>query len=477
MQINEIKETFSVRSINQSYVDFLADDFKKHGFQSAYPVSITDAGVLWDGNHRLAAAKAAGLDEIPHIIETPGNLRVAAHERNRVSTNALPETFVDHAEEIWSMLDSGMTQQRVADEIGWSLSKVKQYSRLDIISPLVWQTIVTEFQKNVTGIKDNDVSIKVTNVTEGLLRNILDLTETHQDKIISGLINGSIKNSQVKNKAKELKGRELFAEYAIENLISNDDKPTFFNDCFAGLYSTEEQIRKSVKHANDAYNEKNQIQVVHGDCLEVLPSVGQVDAIVTDPPYFITGESWDQFPSKEDFLSFSKQWISLACEKVKTTGRIYIFWSQEYMFDFPFDAIPDDFVFGNCLIWNYKNNIKPHNQKCYKKTYEPLFYFYGKDASKLNLPHGESWGKNINDYDVFTEAQPQTNFTDKKEHPTQKPLELMKQIISIGTEIGDTVLDCFAGSGTTGVACKTLKRKAILIEKDNDYVNTICRRL
>jgi len=89
MQIAEIKKRFQTRKINPAYVEFLASDFKENGFKNAYPVSITTDGVLWDGNHRVEAAIMAGLTDVPHIIEDPENMRFEAHERNRVSTNAL----------------------------------------------------------------------------------------------------------------------------------------------------------------------------------------------------------------------------------------------------------------------------------------------------------------------------------------------------------------------------------------------------
>jgi hypothetical protein len=98
--------------------------------------------------------------------------------------DALPETFVDHAEEIWRMLGDDKTQQQVADEMEWGLSKTKQYSRLDQISPTVWERIVTDISKVVTNQSNDGVTEKVTLVTENLLRNILDLTECHQQQII-----------------------------------------------------------------------------------------------------------------------------------------------------------------------------------------------------------------------------------------------------------------------------------------------------
>jgi len=480
MQIDKIKDVFKVRTLNEKYVDFLVDDFQNNGFQSAYPVSVTDDGILWDGNHRYAAAVKLGLKEIPHIIETPDNIRKAAHERNSAAANALPETFVDHAQEIWDMIDGGMTQMAVADEIGWSRDKVARYSALKKINSSVWDKIVTTIGNIVTSKENEAVTKFVTVVTENMLRSILHLNPTHQDKIVDSIIDGSLKNTQVKKKAQLYRDRENFLEYALDNLKCDDDKIQFGKDIISGLYSTSKQVEKAVEQANDIFDEKNQIQVIQGDCLTELKNIDDesFDLLLTDPPYFILDDEWDKFKNKDHFLSFSREWIKLATSKVKTTGRIYICWSQVFMFDFPFDALSDDFIFGNVLIWNYKNNIKPHNQKIYKHTYEPIFYFYGQDADKLNLPNSESWDESINNLDHFTIAQPQSNFkNDQKLHPAQKPLELFKQLMCIGSDIGDKVMDCFAGSGTTGVAAKELKRKAVLIEENTDYLKIINRRL
>jgi site-specific DNA-methyltransferase (adenine-specific) len=62
-------------------------------------------------------------------------------------------------------------------------------------------------------------------------------------------------------------------------------------------------------------------------------------------------------------------------------------------------------------------------------------------------------------------------------HPTQKPVDLFEYLIKTYSNEGDTVLDCCAGSGTTGVACNNTNRKYILIEKEKDYYDTITNRL
>jgi len=80
---------------------------------------------------------------------------------------------------------------------------------------------------------------------------------------------------------------------------------------------------------------------------------------------------------------------------------------------------------------------------------------------------------------VYQYQERWTNYVNTKEtiHPTEKPLELMRWLIENFTEEGDTILDPFAGSGTTGVAAKYLNRHFTLIEKEPKYVEIIKNRL
>lgn len=67
--------------------------------------------------------------------------------------------------------------------------------------------------------------------------------------------------------------------------------------------------------------------------------------------------------------------------------------------------------------------------------------------------------------------------SDRPDHPCPKPLDLMLRLVRDFTDVGETVLDCFAGSGTTGVACKRLGRKCVLVERDEKFCELIARRL
>jgi len=103
-------------------------------------------------------------------------------------------------------------------------------------------------------------------------------------------------------------------------------------------------------------------------------------------------------------------------------------------------------------------------------SYEVIFFFGNK-----NLNFDEKW--NSERFDSCEFAVPQTNFKDTKYHPTQKPLELFKRLIKVGSFKGDKILDPFAGAGTAGIASIDLGREGILIEKDKEYIKIIRKRI
>ena len=107
----------------------------------------------------------------------------------------------------------------------------------------------------------------------------------------------------------------------------------------------------------------------------------------------------------------------------------------------------------------------------YKQTWEPVFFYRRKSSTKeITLPTGK-WGKGLNDFDCHVAATPQTNFSEEKAkvHPAQKPLSVMKWLMATLTAAGESVVDPFCGSGTTGVAAVSLGRTFHGIEINKKY--------
>lgn len=127
-----------------------------------------------------------------------------------MATNALPETFVDHAEEIWVMLDiEGATQQSVADELGWKKQRVQQYASLRNICNSAWSVVTTATLNSVAINADSGVVDGTTSVvfTEGLLRSITYLYPDQQIELVEDLVDGDITKAKFKNRAMLAEGK------------------------------------------------------------------------------------------------------------------------------------------------------------------------------------------------------------------------------------------------------------------------------
>ncbi len=237
--------------------------------------------------------------------------------------------------------------------------------------------------------------------------------------------------------------------------------------------------KKDIAEKSAAYIPQDNIVVYHADVFDAISNIldSSIDLLNTDPPYNVLPDHWDVFESKQAYLDFTEKWLQAVMPKVKNTGRVYISIAPDFKYDFYAILHKNNFFgfnMGNEIIWVKRNNNKLFSQKRYRLTYEPIFYLYGNDAGTLNFAP-DAFGEMQTD--VWEIATPQSNFKEGKCHPAQKPLDLYKRIVETGSKVGDMVLDCFAGSGTTGIVCNELKRRCILIERDAENISIIRGRL
>lgn len=179
-----------------------------------------------------------------------------------------------------------------------------------------------------------------------------------------------------------------------------------------------------------------------GDCMEVLPTLGKVDAVITDPPYGISANKQTLGKGKKEFDRGSN-WDDAApplalC--VAAADRA-CFWGGNYFSD----QLP---VTNDWLIWHKKNDGRSFSE-C-----ELAWSNFGKQTRHLS----HHWSG------------------EEKAHPTQKPLAVMLWCIEQAGDI-ETILDPFMGSGTTGVAAIQLGRKFIGIEREPKYFDIACERI
>ena len=241
-----------------------------------------------------------------------------------------------------------------------------------------------------------------------------------------------------------------------------------------------EQREKKIQDikANSINYKQSNIKLLEGDLFNEIKKIedNSIDVLNTDPPYFVLEDSWDTFKNLDEFLVFTENWLKAVKPKLKKTARVYISFAPDYKFHL-YKILEKlnflDLTFGNEIIWVKRNNNKLFKQVRYRLTYEPIIYLYG-NKNKLNFT-SDTYGETQTD--VWEIATPQSNFKEGKYHSAQKPLELYKRIIKTAASNGETVLDCFAGSGTTGIICKELNINCILIEKDIENIKIIKGRL
>ncbi|WP_348735752.1 DNA-methyltransferase [Spiroplasma endosymbiont of Ammophila pubescens] len=227
-------------------------------------------------------------------------------------------------------------------------------------------------------------------------------------------------------------------------------------------------------------------ELIHGDSLEILKTIPNksIDLILTDPPYF-----YESIRKKQNKLNVKKdnsvgKYIvknALGLVSIKSTKHIEY---EKYLNEFKRIT-----KFMNCLIWlnieqiyQYlpiicknkwrwyllkwiKTNPIPRNNPYYKDTEYCLWIFetgakYTKTYENCKTVYYYPIGKdeNIN-------------------HPTVKPIEMIKEQLFKHSQPGDTVLDCFLGSGTTAIACEQLNRRWIGIEINEKYYKLAKQRL
>ena len=238
------------------------------------------------------------------------------------------------------------------------------------------------------------------------------------------------------------------------------------------------------------YYEQGGIMIYHGDCQEVLPTLGMVDLVLTDPPYSSGGafrsdrnrttankyqhthettRTYDEFSGdNRDQRSFEKWcawWMADALAATRQEGVIgcFIDWRNVACV---IDAVQiAGWVYRGLVPWHKGTDQRPR-KGWFRHNVEYVVF-----GSRGPLETGHTAPGICQDGALYVRMNGL-----EKEHQTQKPLALMASILAVRPD-WNTVLDPFMGSGTTLVAAKHLGRKAIGIELEEKYCEIAARRL
>lgn len=240
--------------------------------------------------------------------------------------------------------------------------------------------------------------------------------------------------------------------------------------------------------------ENEEFTLLHGDTMELIGNIDKkVDMIFADPPYFLSkniskcingtwksfekGE-WDRATSQDNINAFNKKWLSACRNVLKDNGTIFVTGTYHNIFSVASCMVELGYKILNIIVWQ-KSDAKPTLSRNFfnftteyivwaRKNERISHYFNCELMEQLNggarmsdvwrIPFLSSWEMKYG------------------KHPTQKPLRLLYRVILASTHEGDTILDPFAGSCTTGIAANLLNRKFIGIDQSLEYLMYGIRR-
>lgn len=217
----------------------------------------------------------------------------------------------------------------------------------------------------------------------------------------------------------------------------------------------------------------------NNDCFNVFPQIENksVDFVCIDPPYeldnhggVVRGHDLERKLNRDKHINFISDGFDI--EKIfteierisrvlnmicfcsnKQVSKIMNFWEQKK-------------YSTTLLVWDKPNPIPLGNGK-HISNLEFMVFVRAKGATFNNIGVNEQ-------KKTFNYPSPSSKV---RQHPTQKPIELLERLLKLHSNEEQIVLDCFSGSNTTGVACKNLNRKYIGIEMDKNYFDIGVERL
>jgi modification methylase len=243
-------------------------------------------------------------------------------------------------------------------------------------------------------------------------------------------------------------------------------------------------------------------RIIEGDCVASMAALAEesVDLVFADPPYNLqlkgdlhrpnnslvdaVDDDWDRFDSFAAYDAFTRAWASEAKRVLKPDGAIWVIGSYHNIFRV--GAILQDLGFWilNDVVWRKTNPMPNFRGKRFCNAHETLIWAAKSQDAKPTFNYDAL--KELNEglqmrsdwtLPICSGAERLKTGDGAKAHPTQKPESLLHRVLVGTTNTGDTVLDPFFGTGTTGAVAKRLGRHFIGIERDPGYAAVARDRL
>jgi site-specific DNA-methyltransferase (adenine-specific) len=245
-------------------------------------------------------------------------------------------------------------------------------------------------------------------------------------------------------------------------------------------------------------------KIFQGDALKLLTSFTSesYDFVFADPPYFLSNDGftvksgksvsvnkgeWDRSLGFKEEYKFHLKWISESIRVLRPNGTIAISGTYHSIFKCGFILQELGCRIINDLIWFKPNGAPSLAGRNFTASHETIIWASKNASAKhtFNYKESKSWD-HLGDKLLNPGKQMRSVWsiptTPKREkaignHPTQKPLEVMKRLVALCTKPEDSILDPFCGSGTTGVASVMMGRQFTGIEIDSNYAQLANARI
>lgn len=243
--------------------------------------------------------------------------------------------------------------------------------------------------------------------------------------------------------------------------------------------------------------------IIKGDCvaaLEKLPA-NSVDVIFADPPYNLqlegtlhrpdqskvdaVDDDWDKFSNFEAYDAFTRAWLIAARRVLKPSGTIWVIGSYHNIFRVGTVLQDLGYWILNDVVWRKTNPMPNFRGRRFTNAHETMIWASTDQNAKSYTFNYEAM-KMANDevqmrsdwlFPICNGGERLKDENGAKVHPTQKPEALLHRVLMSSTKPGDTVLDPFFGTGTTGAVAKRLGRNYVGIEREQNYIDAATARI
>ncbi len=227
-----------------------------------------------------------------------------------------------------------------------------------------------------------------------------------------------------------------------------------------------------------------------GDAIEEMVKIPSksIRLVIADPPYNLNkdyGNNHDKLEFQE-YLEFSRKWLSEAKRILTDDGSIYVFMGMRYI-SYIYAILEQElgFTFNSWITWYYTQGIgktkgfSPRHEDILMFTKHPKNFIFHLDDVRIPQKFYRSVNnmRGANPGNVWKFSHVHYCNKNRKRHPTQKPEGLLERMILASSNINDTVLDPFVGSGTTLRVCQQTQRHGIGIDINPEYVAMTVERL